>query len=480
MNYKDRIRLLAICTCVLVALTFGTVYARMVFQIMPTLTISEDYSDNYLNTASNKQEEFITSYALGFSMGLMDVNKQVFLSYSPTYRDYKNLNDRDGLAHIISVDGEFQPTKFTALEAQLYYDGNSDNYEGEQREHKASLSGTTDIKKNTQLTYGHTYRDLFEEQLRTGEYKEHTVNTTELGLSHQYGKKDILDVTFIFESDIYEVTDDDEYKKFEPDATLSYWFSPKNGMETSFGYLKKDFHDDFDDLETYAGHLRYIRNVSKTLDWFAKYRHSYSDTQDYTHHIFHPSVGVDWDITEDAGVTLGVGVLFHEWSNDNDDDPDPFLELNAFKRFDFSPRTSLTVTGVSDYSSSDDDASSLGYNTSYKVGAEFDHQLLKKLSSSIFGSYQRIEFRETASDRTDDTATLGAGLSWTPLKWLALNLNYSFNDYNTTSSSRDDYQENQVFFSIGFIPETPIRSDKGISRDVFDSRMFTKNNNWSH
>lgn len=466
-----RRRLPALLACLIAAMAFGTVSARVVYQIMPTLTISEEYSDNYLDSATDEQEEFITSYALGFSMGIMDINKQVFLSYSPTYRDHKNLNDRDRVDHIVSVDGAFRPSKYTELEASIYYSGNSDDFDGVQRENRALLSGTTQIKKHTVLTYSHTYSDRFDEQLRTGDFRNHTINTTRVGLSHQYGKKDTLDLDVTYESDIYDTSDDDEYEKIEPDATIRHWLSPRDGIEANLGFMKKDFDDAANDIETYSGHLRYIRNVSKTLDWFAKYRHSFSETQEYTHHVFHPSVGIDWDITEDAGVSIGVGALFNAWSNENSDDIDPFIELDAFQRFDFSPRTSLVLTGESDYSNSNDDAASLGYNISYKAGAEFNHQLLKTLYSSVYGSYQRIDFRESAVERTDDTAILGAGLHYTPLRWLRLSLNYNFTDYRTTST-REDYTENQIYFSIGFIPERPIRSDKGISRDAFDDRVF--------
>ncbi|HCY86018.1 MAG TPA: hypothetical protein DHV36_12855 [Desulfobacteraceae bacterium] len=452
-------------------LVFGTVYGRVVFQITPTLTISEEYTDNFFSTKDNKEEEFITAYALGFSAGILDANKQVYLSYSPTYQDYRNLDDRDRITHILSMDAAYRPTKHTELAAQAYYEGNSDNNSGENRENKAVFSGKTDISKQTSVSYGHTWSDRFEQQLRTGEYKAHTINTTEVGASRKFGKKDILDVTFIYETDNYDTSDADGYDKFEPEASLTYWFTPKDGMTLSLGYENKD-SDDEEDSETISGYAQYNRNVSRTFDWFLKYRHAYSDTTDYTHHIFHPSLGFDWDVSEDSGVTAGVGVLFHQWSNDNDDDPDPFLELDAFKRFEFSRRTALTFTGESSYSSSSDDASSLGYNISYQAGAQLEHQLMKRLSASMFGSYQRIEFNETDQNRTDDTASLGAGLNWNPLRWLQFSLNYSYTDYQTSSSDREDYEDNRFYFTMTLIPETPIRPDKTISRSEFNDQIF--------
>lgn len=455
-------------------LTISSISAKTTFQIVPTLTISEEYSDNYFKSATHKQEEFITSYELGFSMGFSDLTKKVYLSYSPVYKDYKNLNDRDKLEHKVSVDGEFMPTKYTNLEAHLYYDGSSDNYQGDAWRNDASIKGTTQVKKNTQLTYGYDYSNRFDEQLRTGIYKEHALHTGKAGLSHKYGKKNILKVTFLYEFDDYKELDPDEYTNYEPAGYFSYWFTPKTGIDSNFSFRNKDFIDGFNDIKTYSGDIRYIYNISKNLDAYLKYRHSYSETQFYDHHILHPSVGVDWDITDDSGVTLGLGALFNQWSNDNDDSTDPFIDLDAYKTFDFNRRASLTVTGSSGYSDSGEEAASLGYNIYYQAGYQLNYQLLKQLSSNLFGFYRSVEFYETLDARRDEMLTLGAGLSWGPLKWLKLNLNYSFTDYSTNSFQRDDYTENRVFFSVNLIPETPIKPNNNLSRTSFDKMIYDR------
>jgi len=76
----------------MIALLFlaGQVYARTVLQIRPVLSISQEYQDNFFSTHTNKQEEFITTYALGFTAGFLEKKHRLYLSYSPEYRDYKN------------------------------------------------------------------------------------------------------------------------------------------------------------------------------------------------------------------------------------------------------------------------------------------------------------------------------------------------------------------------------------------------------
>ncbi len=451
------------------------VFGKMVFQIMPRLSISEEYSDNYLKSAS-KQEEFVTSYAPGLNLSLVDVNKRVFLNYTPTYRDYKNLDERDGITHIITMDAQFTPAKHTELAATVAYEGRSDDYQGENRERTASFSGKTQAGKNTDIEYSHRYSKRFEQQLRTGAYKEHTLNTSRAGLSHQYGKKDFIRATFIYESDSYSNSDDDAYKKIAPDASVTHWFSQFYGMETGLSYLKKDFDQDTSDLDTYSGYIRGIRAFSEHLDGYVKYRHSYTDTPTYTHHIFHPSFGMDWDVSEDSGISLGLGLLVHDRS-DKGTSTAPFVDINAFKSFEFNPRTSLTLTGTSSYSDSGDDGDSLGFQTSYRAGAVFSHRLSKQIGSNLFGSYTRTEFDDPK--RSDNEAMMGAGLTWSPLKWLQFGVNYSFSDYRGSGALREDYQDNRITFRVSLVPETPIRPDKQISRQTFEGQIYSPDYNWS-
>lgn len=125
----------------------GQVHPRTVFQAMPVLSITEEYQDNFFSTQTGKQEEFITAYALQFTAGIFHERHQLFLSYSPTYKDYKNLDDRDRLNHYVTVEGNMSPAKHTDLSYGLAYDGNSDEFSGETRRHQAFVSGTTQAKK---------------------------------------------------------------------------------------------------------------------------------------------------------------------------------------------------------------------------------------------------------------------------------------------------------------------------------------------
>ena len=462
---------LAVATCLLLPVSFAQ--ARMVTQIVPTLTVTEEYTDNYFQTGTDPFEEWTTSYELGFSVGFLNKRSQIYLEYNPEYKDYKNLNERDGLDHNASLSAAYQVTRHTSAKADISYDGHDGNNTGESWEHSASASVDSQLTKTVKTSLGYDYSNSFDQQVRTGEYKEHQTNNATASIRKAFGPQNSMGANFSYETDDYKNSDADEYESYEPSAFLNYWFTRRDGFETNLEYEDKTFDTAAgNDYETIAGDIRYIRKFNRHLDGYVKYRHYVSDREDGGHVVYHPSVGIDWDITEDSGVSIGVGILFHEWDNDNENSADPFLDLNVYKVFNFSPKGSLTITASSSYDESDEEAASLGYNTSYQAGFYLSYMLARRLSSQLFGSYELQQFEETLVDRQDDTYEIGGGLTWNPLKWLQIGANATHTNYKTDDASRENYEENTVTVYVRFIPERPIRPDKVLSRRSLEKELF--------
>ncbi|MCG8552578.1 MAG: outer membrane beta-barrel protein [Desulfobacterales bacterium] len=451
---------------------FPLAHARMVTQIVPTLKVTEEYKDNYFQTETDTFEEWKTSYELGFSLGFLNQRSKIYLEYNPEYTDYKNLDDRDGLDHNFNLSGTWQATKHTSAMIDMNYDGNDGNNTGESWKHSASASVDSQLTKTITTSIAYDYSNSYEQQVRTGDYKEHQTHSANASINKALGPRNSMGANFSYETDAYQNSDADEYESYEPSAFLTYWFTRRDGVETNLEYQEKKFDaPDGNDYETIAGDIRYIRKFAKHLDGYAKYRHYISDREDGDHVIYHPSVGVDWDITEDSGISLGIGILFHDWDNNNDDSTDPFLDLNVYKIFNFSPKGSLSITASSSYEESDEDAASLGYNTSYQAGFSLNYKLARRLSSQLFGSYQLQQFEDTI-DRQDDTIEIGGGLTWNPLKWLQISANASHTNYKTDDSSRDNYKDNTISVFVRFAPERPIRPEKILSRKTLEAKLF--------
>ncbi len=280
-------------------------------------------------------------------------------------------------------------------------------------------------------------------------------------------------MTFLYEFDSYEKKDPDAYTRYAPAGYVSYWFTPKLGMDTGLSYDYRDFNDTSEYARSVSGDVRLIRSLSKTFDTYVKYRHTYSETKAYTHHIFHPSAGIDWEVTPDSGISAGAGILLHDWSDDQGDDMDWFLDLDMYKHFNFSPATTLSVTGISGYDTAGDEAASLGFTTYYQAGARLTHQVTRQLSTFLTGAFRMDEYQERTVDRRDTRLILGAGMVWQPLKWLYVDLNYKFTDFNTTDDLfRQDYTDNRVFFTLRLVPEQPITPEIDPTRQSLEDRLF--------
>ncbi|MEN8210819.1 MAG: hypothetical protein ABFR31_03810, partial [Thermodesulfobacteriota bacterium] len=405
-----------IISVVLSMICFSTpVFSRTVIQNIPSTTISEEYSDNYFTSENNKQEEFITTVAFGFSVGFLNKKSKIYLEYTPEFKKYQNLNNRDGFEHNVNLDGEFRLSKFTQLNAGFNYTTEDATLVGGSWDNSVYLSGTSQLTKNTLFSFSETYSQSFDEQQRTGRYLEHNVNKTSASISNQFGKRDRAGLNFSYEFDDYKNSDADEYTKYSPSAFITYWFTPLNGVDSNVAYESTDFDnspdDSIDDIDTYSGHIRYLRKFSEHFDGYLKYRHTFSERDSGDHTIHHPSVGFDWQITDDSGISIGVGLLFSEWDNENSNSTDPFVDLDAYKIFNFSRRGSLAVTGSSGYDEAGEDEPSLGYTIYYRAGFQLNYKLQKRLTSYLNGSYQTDEFKEETVDRRDTTLEFGAGLS---------------------------------------------------------------------
>ena len=489
-------------------------FSRTITQIIPTVTITEDYNDNYFQTQNNKQEEYITTYDLGFSVGFLDKTNEIYLEYHPEYEDYKNLDNRDGFVHNATLDGDFNPSKHTNINAHLAYTSDSQNdneaaYQGDSWQNSASLSGTSQLSKNTLVSLSQLYTNSYDQNVRTGTYKEHQENSTNAGITHQFGKKDKMGLNFIYAFDDYKSSDEDEYTRYSPSAFITYWMTPLNGLDSNISYENTTYENSINDIQIYEGDIRYLRKYSKHLDGYLKYSHYYSDEDAGDHTIYNPSAGFDWQMTEDSKISLGLGVLFQEWENEKNS-TDLFLDLDMYKTFNFSKKGSLTLTGSSGYEDSGGEDINQGFSIYYQAGFDLNYQLLKRmssnlsgsyqvndyqgsndnnsktntyqagfqlnyqvlksLSSNLFGSYSQNEYNELTSDRMDDETTLGGGFSWNPLKWLQFNLTYTYTDFDTDTNERGDYKENKATFSVSFIPVRPVRIVNSPARQALDNK----------
>ncbi len=405
-------------------------------QFTPLITITEEYTDNFYQTRNNKDDEFSTIYQVGLSFVVIDKQNSFFIEYSPNYTDYMDKNENDSWNHSVSLNAVLQPSKNTILSF-------SDSFD-------RSLSRT----------------------VRTNTFEQHDTNTGTASLRHQFGINDYFSLSYTYAFDNYESPNIDEFKTHRPSAYMMYWFTPQFGLDLNASYSKTDYEISTNDLQTLQGDLRFIKKINPHLDTYVKYAHTYTEQTAGDHVVYNPSIGFEWNPTEDSGIVFGGGVLFQEYENNSYADSERFfLEFDIYKNFNFSRRNTLSITGSSSYNDINEDASSLGFTINYQAGFLHTYRLTRRLSSELRGSYNLSEYDAPGLNRKDKTMTLGAGLVWSPLRWLSFNLSYGFTDFNT-DSALDDYQEHRAFISTTLTPQEPLQINSSTPRQVLEGRLF--------
>ena len=405
-------------------------------QFTPLITITEEFTDNFYRSKNNKDDEFSTRYQAGFSFGIIDKQNSFFIDYSPNYTDYMDKNENDSLNHMVSIDAVFQPSK------------------------------------NTILTFSDSFDSSLSRTIRTNTFEQHDTNTGTASLSYQFGRNNFFSLSYTYAFDNYEDPNQDEFETHRPSAYMMYWFTPKFGMDLNASFSKTDYEISTDDLETLQGDLRFLKKINPHLDAYVKYAHTHTEQTLGDHIVYNPSIGFDWRPTEHSGIALGGGVLIQEYKNNSNFDSERlFLEFDIYKNFTFSRRSNLSITGSSSYNDISEEASSLGFTINYQAGFLHTYNLTKRLSSELRGSYSLSEYDEPGVDRKDQTMTLGAGLVWSPLRWLSFNFSYTFTDFNT-DSVLDDYQEHRAFISTTLRPSEPLQLNPSTPRQVLEGRLF--------
>lgn len=495
-----------------IAVVFGCLTAfvgnasALVTEFVPRLYIAEDYTDNYDKTETDKIEEFYTTYGIDLSLGFIQKTTKVTLSYNPEFKDYHKNNSEDSWEHNASLVGEFRPSRKSSVNIGLNYDGHGDNNDGnnndedaegdndgdnngsESWEHGASLDVSYEFSKYSDAMFAADYSNSYVRQLRDGEWKESEDYTFSSGATHRFGKNDSVEFDYTYSMTEYEDPDDDDNDEHKPSLFMAYWLTPQTGLDSNLSYEYTVYDTSEDESETWSGDIRLIRKLTKRFQVYGKYEHTYTEKEpgDSTvgrrrnagnHTVYHPSVGFDWAVSEDSGVSLGVGYMFQEWENQGNSNREGsvFFDADVFKTYNFSRRGAFTLSASSGYDATGDEAASLGFNIYYQTGFLLSYQLRRNLSSQLKGSYKRDEFDDPEVDRVDNTLEFGAGLSWAPWKWMSVDMSYSFEDFSTDDEKRENYQENRGTIMFSVYPIRPPRMTSGLSAGPTDERVDVEN-----
>ena len=417
----------------------------------PVLFVSTEYTDNANQASDHKDEDVTTTYGGDFTVKFIRKNGEAAITYTPEFVD-RDSDDTAGdtWEHNAALTADLRPSQRVQMDLSLTYDGHDSDVDNESWAHTGAFNTIVDITSRTRAMAGLRYANAFERRQVSGHYQEQTEHGGSVAVSHRFGGKNLLSLSMDYTAVDFDAPVADDYETWSPGISLSWWLNPCWGImfNTSYEHIAYDLLDRR--LENVTGQFRSIRCLNSHFQVYTDYRHIYSDRDLYAMNTFLPSVGFNWDVTDDAGISLGVGYLYQEWAGEHSGRL--FVDADIFKTIDFTRHAGLTLTAGSTIDPTSDDAASLGFQVQYQTGFMFNWALMENFDLCVHGDWTRDEFTESNTDRRDHTLNVGGGFSWHPWRQATLLVDYTYEDFHTDAVVREDYQEHRGTVTLRLHP----------------------------
>jgi len=411
----------------------------------PRISSDAQYTDNVFLTENDKDDDTIITVTPGFSVGLLGRTAGVEGSYAPSFVTYANDSRDDTWRHFARGNAWWQATKRTRMELAddfLYTeDPNSDRVVVVPTEQDPLLPPDTTVRRGR---------------------NKYWRNDSRARLIHQFGEEDVFRAAFT-----YRILRNDDDQLFEdndgyiPEAGLTYWFADQWAVDLNGRYTRGDydrpnqfFFTPNDDFNSYYGDAGIIHRFSRHLDGYVRYAHTYrdfdGDTEDYQ--IYNPSVGFNYQISPKTLLDLDAGYFYRDRDNGGGDSG-----FNGFARLthNFVERGLIFLSASGGYESADFTTQALGFNQFGEGAGRVEYQFNRYISGDVFGSYRYTKYKDQDPERTDKLARAGAGLTFSPLRWMDIRAQYALNKLD--SDETQDYTENRFLLGVTLSTDQPWR-----------------------
>jgi hypothetical protein len=431
---------------------FTTVSAYQ-FTFTPRASTSLEYTDNLFLSRENKEDDLITVLSVGFTLGLAERNVGLEISYDPAYVFYDEFDENDSWRHSAGLSAWSDFGKNTRLEITdrfLFTEdplGEDDFF----RDDQVIIPGDTTVRRGRNQYY---------------------TNTAIMTLNHRFGINNSVYASFLqsfLRNDDPGIEDNDRY---EPSVGLSYWFGQTYGIETRGVYTRGVFSQDSDspgirsdNFDNWLGSLKLIRIMARNLSVYGQYDHvyrKYDGNFDTDYILYSPSVGFQYSMIKDLNLVLGLGYFYQDF--DGGDSENGLYGSGEIQKSWKYRKGSVNLSGAAGLDQSDFGAQRLGLERFFSLKADAQYGFTRDLSGNMFGDFRYsdpVNVNESDGIEEQKRYRGGVGLTYLPVRWMRLNINYQYTKYdedsrsNLNSAAGDTYDENRVMFTITLEPDLP-------------------------
>lgn len=356
------------------------------FLVFPSLTVSENYDDNVFATPDDEESDFITTLSPRVDVGSNFSRHSLGFSVGSDVAFHLEEEDEDYQDVFGNINGRLDITRANNLSLNL----NAGRFH-EGRDDPEDV-GADEL--NTFLRYGGALTYF------------HTFNRLNFRLREIVTREEFSDIDGISQDARDETVYDSRLR-------VGFFVSPRFNLFTEGRYIIRDRDED-----------EPINRDSQ--GWEAR-------------------LGTEIDIT-----AVLFGEAFVGFRQETFDDDDRFGDESGISfgtDLTWNPTTLTTVTlgGGADFDSTtnvDDEASS---NFETNVALAVDHELLRNVLIGANVGFARDDFE--GIDRTDNTLSAGAGVTYLLNRYLSLSGDYSFQD-RSSDVDAEEFTRNRFTLSI--------------------------------
>ena len=437
MTFRCKKLLMLAVVLVIVLFAVKPLPAAYRITLQPSISVSEEYTNNFDLTEEDKESEWITTISPSLALNVLGKTEGLNLNYTPGFSLYAKNEEDSTIRHSASLGAWKQLSKHLRLSIDNSYTRTEEPYE------------TVTIPLSPEEVQGLEPEDYTIRRDRD----PHSSYNGRLNLDYQFGKKDNLGFSYRFRRTWDENPGIEDSIEHSPEANLSYWLTPHWGTEYSVGYTRGEFTEDTDTFDEWTLGYKLIHNFNRFWDGFFEYKHTFmnyqGETEDYQ--VFDPSLGINWRFAKDGSLSLSLGYYVQD-KEDSDNESNLSVSGDLSKGFDISRRTSFRITGGSGYEQSYFGAENLGFTVYYEGQGRLTHALTKHLNSDLSVSYRRNEYKDEEPERDDNIWSFEGGLTWQFIERASLSLTDTYRVVDSNQEG-EDYEENKVMLSITYTPK---------------------------
>lgn len=394
-------------------------------ELRPSITLSTTYDDNIFLNDNYKRSDLITTLSPGLSMQIVSDNRQLQVSYAPSFRKFQKYSEYDNIGHNAQLNFQEKLTRRLHLNFEDSYLKTDDPLDAD------------------------FFEDVIGQETRQSR-NTYQRNSAQLFLDYQFGSKDNWVLGYKHNLLENEEPTEDDAVSHGPYTQISYWFDVANGLDWDYEYQVYNYNNDAqqpaqDDFYSHRSNITYTHRYSPHTSLNTKYgittrNHDQDSSADY--HVHDTSIGISHAFSPHLSISAGTG-YYRKVSQGEDDEQGVSFDLGLNKEIEHGR---FALQAESGWDQGLMEAEERDFTRYWSISSSFDYEISQHLNS-----YASVAYRENNEDQgADEDITTGKlGIKRQFKRWYFWDLNYAYNRRQSQDPT-DEYTDNRITFQIGY------------------------------